>query len=256
MSILLEVNNLGKTYQKADGLFRKQPITALQQINFTLDAGQTLAIVGETGSGKSTLAKILVGIEAADSGEILLAGVPQYQQGKQRQNHQIRYIFQDAARSLNPNQKIVDIFHSVLKYSTVMSEAQRDEKISRTLKLLGLLNEHGNYYPHMFSGGQLQRVALARALLLEPKILILDEALTALDPSLRAQIVNLLLELQEKTGLAYLLITNQLRLVRHMADKTMVLHQGHSLDYGATEQIFLQPQHEYSRKLIKSSQYS
>jgi cationic peptide transport system ATP-binding protein len=107
----------------------------------------------------------------------------------------------------------------------------------------------------MFSGGQLQRVALARALILDPKILILDEALTALDPSLRAQIVNLLLELQQKTGLAYLLITNQLRLVRHIADQTLVLHKGVALDYGETSSVFENPQHEYTRKLIKSIEY-
>lgn len=255
MSSLIEVRQLCKSYQKAQGLFRHKQVLALQHLSFQLDAGQTLAVVGETGSGKSTLAKILVGIEQADSGEVLLAGKKHDCANYQSNNHLIRYIFQDAARSLNPNQKIADILHDVLRYSTVLSFEQREQKISQTLKLLGLLNEHGNYYPHMFSGGQLQRVALARALILDPKVLILDEALTALDPSLRAQIVNLLLDLQQKTGLAYLLITNQLRLVRHIADQTLVLHQGQSLDYGPTQQVFEQPQHDYSRKLINSIQY-
>lgn len=254
MSNLIDVRQLRKSYHKAQGLFRHNTVVALQDVSFELKAGQTLAVVGETGSGKSTLAKLLVGIEQPDSGEILLAGQPIRQD--QRQHHQqIRYIFQDAARSLNPNQKISEILHDVLRYSTVLSTAQRDDKIAQTLKLLGLLNEHGSYYPHMFSGGQLQRVALARALILDPKVLILDEALTALDPSLRAQIVNLLLELQQNTGLAYLLITNQLRLVRHIADQTMVLHQGNCLEYGQTSDVFANPQHEYSRKLINSVQY-
>ncbi len=255
MSSLIEVRQLCKSYQKAQGLFRHKQVLALQQLSFQLDAGQTLAVVGETGSGKSTLAKILVGIEQADSGEVLLAGKKHDCGNYQINNHLIRYIFQDAARSLNPNQKIADILHDVLRYSTVLSFEQREQKISQTLKLLGLLNEHGNYYPHMFSGGQLQRVALARALILDPKVLILDEALTALDPSLRAQIVNLLLDLQQKTGLDYLLITNQLRLVRRIADQTLVLHQGQSLDYGPTQQVFSQPQHDYSRKLSNSIQY-
>jgi cationic peptide transport system ATP-binding protein len=255
MSSLIEVNHLSKSYQKAQGLFRHTQVIALQDLTFQLDAGQTLAVVGENGSGKSTLAKILVGIEQADSGEVLLAGKKHNCANHQTNNHLIRYIFQDAARSLNPNQRIADILHDVLRYSTVLSFEQREQKISNTLKLLGLLNDHGKYYPHMFSGGQLQRVALARALILDPKVLILDEALTALDPSLRAQIVNLLLELQQQTGLAYLLITNQLRLVRHIADQTLVLHQGQRLDYGPTQQVFEQPQHDYSRKLIKSIQF-
>lgn len=255
MSNLIEVRNLTKSYQKARGMFSRRTVNALSNVSFTVEAGQTLAILGETGSGKSTLAKLLVGIEQPDSGEILLAGQPLNCADYQKTNHLIRYIFQDAARSLNPNQKIADILHSVLRYSTVLSYEQRERKIAETLKLLGLLNEHGNYYPHMFSGGQLQRVALARALILDPKILILDEALTALDPSLRAQIVNLLLELQQKTGLAYLLITNQLRLVRHIADQTLVLHQGISLDYGDTAAVFENPQYEYSRKLMKSVEY-
>jgi cationic peptide transport system ATP-binding protein len=255
MSNLIEVRGLSKSYQKASGMFRRRTVKAISDVSFTLDAGQTLAIVGETGSGKSTLAKLLVGIEQPDGGEILLAGQQLNCADYQKTNHLIRYIFQDAARSLNPNQKIADILHDVLRYSTVLSAEQRERKIAETLKLLGLLNEHGSYYPHMFSGGQLQRVALARALILDPKILILDEALTALDPSLRAQIVNLLLELQQKTGLAYLLITNQLRLVRHIADQTLVLHQGMSLDYGPTADVFENPQYDYSRKLMKSIEF-
>ncbi len=255
MSQLLEVKKLSKAYHKAEGMFRSKKIQALTDISFALDSGQTLAVVGETGSGKSTLAKVLVGIEQAEQGEILFGGSHLNCRDYQKTNHLIRYIFQDAARSLSPNQKIADILHAVLRYSTVLNEEQRNEKIANTLKLLGLLNEHGNYYPHMFSGGQLQRVALARALILDPKVLILDEALTALDPSLRAQIVNLLLDLQQKTGLSYILITNQLRLVRHFADQTMVLHQGHCLDYGPTLDVFNNPTHDYSRKLMKSIQF-
>lgn len=255
MSNLIEVRQLSKTYRKATGLFKHKEIIALQNVNFSLQAGETLAVVGENGSGKSTLAKLMVGIEQPDQGEILYAGNRINCSEYRKTNQLIRYIFQDAARSLNPNQKIAEILHAVLRYSTVLSFEQRELKINQTLRQLGLLNEHANYYPHMFSGGQLQRVALARALILDPKVLILDEALTALDPSLRAQIVNLLLELQQSTGIAYLLITNQLRLVRHFADKTLVLHQGQCLDYGATTQVFSNPQHEFSKKLINSVQY-
>ncbi len=171
---------------------------------FTL--GKPLAIVGETGSGKSTLAKLLVGIEKPDSGEILLEGQAVTISDYKKYNHVIRYIFQDPARSLNPHQKVGQMLDDVLRYSTQLNEEQRQDKIHQTLQQLGLMEEHADYYPHMFSGGQLQRVALARALIMDPTLLILDEALTALDPSLRAQIVNLLLELQKSTGLSYLLI--------------------------------------------------
>lgn len=251
---LLEIRQLYKSYQKAQGIFGRKTIQALSDISFTLYPGQTLAIVGETGSGKSTLAKLLVGIEKPDSGEILLEGQAVTISDYKKYNHVIRYIFQDPARSLNPHQKVGQMLDDVLRYSTQLDEEQRQDKIHQTLQQLGLMEEHADYYPHMFSGGQLQRVALARALIMDPKLLILDEALTALDPSLRAQIVNLLLELQKSTGLSYLLITNHLRLVRHISDHMLVLHQGKALDYGQTNEVFSNPQHDYSRKLMKSAQ--
>jgi len=253
MSCLLEVKGICKTYRKQTGLFSYRSVCALNNVSFNLDAGKTLAIVGETGSGKSTLAKLLVGIERQDSGDILLDGNPLQIKQYRHYNHLIRFIFQDAAKSLNPHQKIGQMLDDVLRFSTTLDTQQRRDKIKLTLKQLGLLVEHSEYYPHMFSGGQLQRVALARALILDPKLLILDEALTALDPSLRAQIVNLLLELQQNTGLAYLLITNHLRLVKHIADDLLVLYQGTIADYGSTNDVLLNAEHDYSRKLINSA---
>lgn len=252
MSTLLEVSDLGKNYVKQRGLARKK-IIALQNISFTLNTGKTLAIVGETGSGKSTLAKLLVGIEKPDNGQIRLSGQVVEISNYKKYNHVIRFIFQDAGRSLNPLQKVGQMLEDVLRYSTILDAEQRRTKIRKTLKQLGLLDEHAEYYPHMFSGGQLQRVALARALILDPKLLILDEALTALDPSLRAQIVNLLLELQQKDGLAYLLITNNLQLVRHISDEMLVLYQGQMADYGVTTDVFANPAHEYTKRLINSA---
>lgn len=253
MNALLEVSGLNKSYRSQAGLFRHRTVQVLHNISFTLHTGKTLAIVGETGSGKSTLAKLLVGIERPDSGVIQLAGDTVTTSHYRKYNHTIRFIFQDAAKSLNPSQKIGQMLDDVLRLNTVLDSSQRIEKVRKTLKQLGLLDEHSEYYPHMFSGGQLQRVALARALILDPKLLILDEALTALDPSLRAQIVNLLLELQQKSGLAYLLISNHLRLVKHIADDVLVLHQGNMLDYASAQSVFSQPQHDYTRKLINSS---
>lgn len=250
--MLLDVTGISKCYYKQRG-FRSQKIQALQDVGFTLDSGKTLAIVGEAGSGKSTLAKLLVGIEAPDSGTILLDGQPVVSAHYKQYNRQIRIIFQDAGRSLNPLQKIGQMLDDVLRFNTPLNTEQRRSKIRLTLRQLGLLDEHAEYYPHMFSGGQLQRVALARALILDPKLLILDEALVALDPSLRAQIVNLLLELQLKNGLAYILITNNLQLVRHISDQLLVLYQGKIADYGDTAKVFAAPTHDYSKKLINST---
>jgi len=252
MSILLEVSGLSKNYYKQRGITRKK-ITALNNVSFRLHSGKTLAIVGETGSGKSTLAKLLVGIEKPDSGIIKLSGEHVDISNYKKYNHVIRFIFQDAGRSLNPLQKVGQMLEDVLRLSTILDAEQRRVKIRKTLKQLGLLDEHAEYYPHMFSGGQLQRVALARALILDPKLLILDEALTALDPSLRAQIVNLLLELQQQDGLAYLLITNNLQLVRHISDEMLVLYQGQAADSGLTAEVFANPQHDYTKKLINSA---
>lgn len=252
MNTLLEVEQLSKSYFKPQGLFGRKKIQALQNISFSLQSGKTLAIVGETGSGKSTLAKLLVGIEKPDSGQIRLAGQEIQISDYKKYNHVIRFIFQDASQSLNPLQKVGQMLEDVLRFSTILDPAQRQIKIRQTLRQLGLLDEHAEYYPHMFSGGQLQRVALARALILDPKLLILDQALSALDPSLRAQIVNLLLHLQQQNGLAYLLITNNLQLVQHLSDDMLVLAQGVTTDYGATADIFHNPQHDYTRKLLSS----
>ncbi|MGI5308802.1 ATP-binding cassette domain-containing protein [Rheinheimera sp. WS51] len=254
MTALLEVQNLSKTYFSSKGLFGRQAVHALTDINFSLHAGKTLAIVGETGSGKSTLAKLLVGIEKPDMGNIILAGEKVKISHFKQYNHVIRFIFQDAERTLNPHQKIGQMLDDVLRFSTILDPQQRQLKIQAILKQLGLLDDHADYYPHMFSGGQIQRVALARALILDPKLLILDEALTALDPSLRAQIVNLLLELQQSTGIAYLLITNHLRLIRHIADDLLVLHDGKVVDYADTMTVFNQPQSDFTKKLINSTQ--
>lgn len=252
MITLLEVEQLSKSYFKPQGLFGRKKIQALQNISFSLQSGKTLAIVGETGSGKSTLAKLLVGIEKPDSGQIRLAGQEIQISDYKKYNHVIRFIFQDASQSLNPLQKVGQMLEDVLRFSTILDPAQRQIKIRQTLRQLGLLDEHAEYYPHMFSCGQLQRVALARALILDPKLLILDQALSALDPSLRAQIVNLLLHLQQQNGLAYLLITNNLQLVQHLSDDMLVLAQGVTTDYGVTADIFRNPQHDYTRKLLSS----
>ncbi|WP_448566496.1 peptide ABC transporter ATP-binding protein [Thalassotalea ganghwensis] len=255
MSALLEINNLSKKYRIANFLNKDKIIEALEPISFTLEAHKTLAIVGETGSGKSTLAKLLAGAETPSTGEIKLNG-QLLQQGnfKQRCQH-IRMIFQDSGTTLNPSLTIEQLLDEPLKLNTNLNEQERIVLIRETLQKVGLLAEHMSFYPHMFSGGQKQRISLARAIILNPQIVILDEALAALDPSLRSQMVNLLLDLQQQMGLAYILISHNLGIVRHFCDDIIVLCNGRVIEQGPTRAVLKQPKHKYTKKLIMSQQF-
>ena len=251
MQPILKIQSLNKTYILRNGLFRKKKVTVLSDISFSLGKGETIAIVGEAGAGKSTLAKLLAGAEVAETGQILLDGMTIEDNGI-RQDHcrHIRMIFQDPTRSLNPGLTVGDILDDCLSFNTELTERQRFKKITHVLNRVGLLEEHYHYYPHMFSGGQLQRVALARALILDPKVLVLDEALSSLDPSVRAQTVNLLLALQKETGLSYVLITHHLSLVRHMSDSILVLNNGKVVEYGNTKMVFDRPKSKVMKRLL------
>ncbi|MFD2166275.1 ATP-binding cassette domain-containing protein [Thalassotalea euphylliae] len=250
MSVLLEVQELSKTYRVKEDWFKKKDIPALSALSFELEAQRTLAIVGEMGSGKSTLAKLLVGAEHPTTGKIKLNG-QHLEPGnfKQRCQH-IRMIFQDSATTLNPSLTIGQLLDEPLKINTNLDEAEREQLIKVTLLKVGLLAEHMNFYPHMFSGGQKQRIALARAIILSPQVVILDEALAALDPSLRSQMINLLLDLQQQMGLAFILISHNLGIVRHFSDEVMVLSDGKVVEYGSTSSVLKNPKHKYTKKLI------
>lgn len=251
MQPILKVQALNKQYKTRDGLFRSRFFSALENVSFCLNKGETLAIIGETGSGKSTLGRILAGAEASDRGQILLQGQIIEDDGKRIvQSKELRLIFQDPMKSLNPSLTIEKILSEILELNTQLNEQQRRDKINETLLTVGLLAEHRNYYAHMFSGGQIQRVALARAIILDPLVLILDEALSSLDPSVRAQTVNLLLSLQRKIGLSYVLITNHLSLVRHMSDSLLILDQGKAIEYGKTSELFSCAQSKQGQRLL------
>jgi cationic peptide transport system ATP-binding protein len=251
MQPVLKVQALSKTFNIRAGLFRRKKFEVLKNISFCVGKGETIAIIGETGAGKSTLAKLLSGAGSADSGQILLEGNIIEDKGvRDSQCRYIRMIFQDSAASLNPGLTIGDMLDDCLQYNTDFDKAARTEKINVTLSKVGLLLDHQYYYPHMFSVGQLQRVALARALILDPKVVVLDEALSSLDPSVRAQTVNLLLKLQKETGLTYVMITHHLSLVRHISDQVLVLNKGEVAEYGATEAIFKNPQSKATQRLL------
>jgi len=255
MTPLLQVSNLSKTYNIAGHWFNRKTITALDPISFDIQAHKTLAIVGESGSGKSTLAKMLVGAEKPTTGKIKLNGQTlQHGNFKQRCQH-VRMIFQDSGTTLNPSLTIHQLLDEPLTLNTALNETERSLLIRETLQKVGLLADHMSFYPHMFSGGQKQRISLARAIILKPQVIILDEALAALDPSLRSQMINLLLDLQQQMGLAFILISHNLGIVRHFSDDMMVLCKGQVIETGKTSEILKKPSHKYTKKLIMNQRF-
>lgn len=253
--VLLQVNNLSKTYKDKNYWFNRKCVKALEPISFNIMPHKTLAIVGEIGSGKSTIAKLLVGAELPTSGEILLNGQTLTPGDfKQRCQH-IRMIFQDSGTTLNPSLTIEQLLDEPLRLNTKLDETERNQLIRDTLQKVGLLADHMSFYPHMFSGGQKQRISLARAIILKPQVIILDEALASLDPSLRSQMINLLLDLQQQMGLAFILISHNLGIVRHFSDEMMVMSKGEVLEFGKTIDILKKPQHKYTKKLIMSQRF-
>lgn len=254
MSALLEVIDLSKTYEQRLSPWKSESIVALEKISFTLEQYQTLAIVGEAGSGKSTLAKLLSGAEMASTGEIRLNGRKLNNKNVRERAKHIRMIFQDPATSLNPNLPIGQILEEPLKLNTQMSAHERQEKIAKTLMQVGLLPDYVWHYPHMLSSGQKQRIALARALILDPQIIVADKPFAAMDPSTRAQMVNLFLDLQRTFGLAYVFVSHNLNIVNHISDYVFVMSNGKVVEQGSTSTVFSQPNHVVTRKLLYSQQ--
>jgi cationic peptide transport system ATP-binding protein len=253
--VLLQVSNLSKTYKDKNYWFNRKCVSALDPISFDIMPHKTLAIVGETGSGKSTIAKLLVGAELPTTGDIRLNGQTLAPGNfKQRCQH-IRMIFQDSGTTLNPSLTIEQLLDEPLQLNTKLDEVERNQLIRETLQKVGLLADHMSFYPHMFSGGQKQRISLARAIILKPQVIILDEALAALDPSLRSQMINLLLDLQQQMGLAFILISHNLGIVRHFSDEMMVMCEGAVLEFGKTNDILKKPKHKYTKKLIMSQRF-
>ncbi|WP_127958300.1 putrescine export ABC transporter ATP-binding protein SapF [Serratia microhaemolytica] len=250
METLLEVRNLTKTYRYRTGLFRRQHIEAVKAVSFTLREGQTLAIIGENGSGKSTLAKMLAGMIEPSSGELLIDDHRLEFGDYHYRSQRIRMIFQDPTTSLNPRQRVGQLLETPLRLNTALEAHEREERINQTLRQVGMLPDHAYYYPHMLAAGQKQRVALARALILQPKVIVADEALASLDMSMRSQITNLMLELQEKHGISYIYVTQHLGMMKHISDQVLVMHAGEVVERGNTAEVLAAPLHDLTRRLI------
>ncbi|HTN63156.1 MAG TPA: dipeptide ABC transporter ATP-binding protein [Devosia sp.] len=253
---VLEVKNLQRDYHTGGGLFRPaKVIHAVKGVNFKLEKGRTLAVVGESGCGKSTLARMITLIDEPTLGEILIDGVGvDARHGVTRAMRQkVQIVFQNPYGSLNPRQKIGDVLAEPLLLNTDLPKAERYERARAMLTKVGLQPEHFNRYPHMFSGGQRQRIAIARALMLNPSFLVLDEPVSALDLSVQAQILNLLKDLQDEFGLTYVFISHDLSVVRYIADEVMVMYFGDVVEHGSRDAVFGNPQHDYTRSLFAAT---
>jgi dipeptide transport system ATP-binding protein len=257
MTAILEAKGLTRDYTVSRGAFRSRAtIKALSGVSFSLKAGRTLAVVGESGSGKSTLARLLTLIEDPTAGALLIDGedVAQASAAKRKRlRREIQIVFQNPYGSLNPRQTIGKALEEPLLVNTRLSAAERKAEALSIMAKVGLRPEYYHRYPHMFSGGQRQRIAIARALMLKPKILVLDEPVSALDVSIRAQALNLLASLQEEFELAYVFVSHDLSVVRHIADEVMVIYLGHAVEIGEREAIFRSPQHPYTRALLSAT---
>jgi dipeptide transport system ATP-binding protein len=257
MTPVLEARGLARDYSASRGAFRSPAtVRALAGVSFSLEAGRTLAVVGESGSGKSTLARLLTLIEKPTTGQLMIDGEDvalSTAATRKRLRQEIQIVFQNPYGSLNPRQTIGRALEEPLLVNTAMRAPERKAAALAIMDKVGLRPEYYYRYPHMFSGGQRQRIAIARALVLRPKILVLDEPVSALDVSIRAQALNLLANLQEEFGLAYVFISHDLSVVRHIADDVMVIYLGHAVERGSGDAIFQRPQHPYTRALLSAT---
>jgi len=254
---ILKANDLARHYAVKAGLFSPgATVKALAGASFELAAGKTLAVVGESGCGKSTLARVVTLIEKPTAGQLLIDGADvadASDESLKKLRQEVQIIFQDPYGSLNPRKKVGTIIEEPLVINTKMTSAERRERAEAMMARVGLRPEHYGRYPHMFSGGQRQRIAVARALMLQPRMLVADEPVSALDVSIQAQVLNLLMDLQEEFELAYLFISHDLSVVRHIADEVMVMYLGRPFEHGARDAIFDQPTHPYTRALLAST---
>jgi dipeptide transport system ATP-binding protein len=257
MSTVIEATDLSRNYAVGRGAFRAPAIVrALAGTTFSVEAGKTLAVVGESGCGKSTLARILTMIEPASDGRLVIDGVDVGNADRhalKALRRTVQIVFQNPYGSLNPRQTIGAILAEPLAINTDLKAPERQAKALQALARVGLRPEHYGRYPHMFSGGQRQRIAIARALMLDPKVVVLDEPVSALDVSIQAQILNLLADLQDQLGLTYVFISHDLSVVRFVADDVMVMYLGRPIEIAPVEAIFKKPLHPYTRALLSAT---
>ena len=254
MSIVLETSHLSKTFQSGGLLQKGEQKKAVHDVSFQLHAGETLAIVGESGSGKSTTARLAMRLLEPTEGSIAWHGedvTKMNSRALRKHRHHIQMVFQDPFASLNPRMRIWESVAEGLRvHFPELKPAARRERVAEVLAQCGLSASGMDRYPHQFSGGQRQRIGIARALIVEPKVLVLDEPVSALDVSVQAQILNLLKDIQKRSNLAYLFISHDLSVVRHVANRVLVMLQGEVVEKGSVRDVFHAPQHVYTQELL------
>ncbi|HEX6782076.1 MAG TPA: ATP-binding cassette domain-containing protein [Solirubrobacterales bacterium] len=253
---LLEVTDLVKHFSIKRGVLIDREVgqvRAVDGVSFRIGRGETLGLVGESGSGKSTVCRAVLQLLAPTSGSVKFEGLEIAGLGRRQMRplrRQMQMIFQDPYASLNPRKRIGQIVGDPLKRQNVASGSELRRQVQELLERVGLSSEHYNRFPHEFSGGQRQRIGIARALALKPKLVICDEPVSALDVSIQAQIVNLLDDLQDEFGLAYLFVAHDIGVVRHISDRIAVMNEGEIVEQGTADEVCERPKHNYTKKLL------
>lgn len=257
MSALLEVRDLSVGYEKSHGIFgRRTVVPAIEGVSFDIHPGETLAFVGESGSGKSTTGRAILRLVPTLAGSIRFDGQDLAEWGTRTPlsyRRQVQAVFQDPSSSLNPRQLVSHALDVALARHGLGDRAARRRRMSEAIEMVGLTTAHLDRFPAELSGGQQQRAAIARALVLEPRLVVCDEAVSALDLSTQGQIINLLADLQQQTGVSYLFIAHDLALVRHIAHRVGVMNRGALVELAATEQLFDDPRDEYTQRLLEAT---
>ena len=256
MAPLLEIRHLSKEFSRRKGLFGAASVVrAVDDVSFSIDKGETFGLVGESGSGKTTTGRCILRLIEPTKGEVLFDGrdVLRLSRGDlRRARRDMQIVFQDPYSSLNPRMRVDEIVEEPLVIHKLGTKAERRDRVKQLFGLVGLNPDHLRRYPHEFSGGQRQRIGLARALALNPSLIIADEPVSALDVSVQAQVVNLLMELQQRLKLTYLFIAHDLRLVEHICSRVAVMYLGRIVEMGETAKLFAAPQHPYTKALLSA----